>query len=292
MQPSEFHALPGHLYVVATPIGNLRDITLRALDILKSVDVVAAEDTRVSAGLLSAYGIEASLVACHEHNEKTAAAALVERLQAGQSVAYISDAGTPGISDPGAYLVARAREARLPVVPLPGPSAAAAALSVAGLESGHWLFYGFLPAKGGARRKALEALKGLTHPLVFYEAPHRIEETLADLAAVLGPQRQVFLGRELTKRFESFHACALGEILDWLSEDANRLRGEFVLIVAGASADADAAWEQAVQVLEILLEELPASQAVRLAARITGARKNALYDVAQEMVSDKVTSDK
>jgi 16S rRNA (cytidine1402-2'-O)-methyltransferase len=290
MQPTEFHALPGHLYVVATPIGNLRDITLRALDILKSVDVVAAEDTRTSSGLLAAYGIRAQLVACHEHNEKAAAAVLVGRLQAGESVAFISDAGTPGISDPGAWLVRQARAAGLPVLPLPGPSAAAAALSVAGLETGHWLFYGFLPAKAGPRRKALETLKALPYPLVFYEAPHRLAETLADLTAVLGPERQLFLARELTKRFESCHACRLAEVAAWLGEDANRLRGEFVLIVEGAREDAEAAWQAAVAVLTVLREELPASQAARLAARLTGARKNALYDVALKG-SDKVTSD-
>jgi 16S rRNA (cytidine1402-2'-O)-methyltransferase len=289
MQPTEFHAQPGHLYVVATPIGNLRDITLRALDILKSVDVIAAEDTRVSAGLLSAYGIEARLVACHEHNEKAAAASLVGRLQAGESVAFISDAGTPGISDPGAWLVREARAANLPVVPLPGPSAVATALSAAGLEAGHWLFYGFLPAKAGHRRKAQEELQELPYPLVFYEAPHRLEETLADLAAVLGEERNLFLARELTKRFESFHACRLGEALDWLAGDANRTRGEFVLVVDGAQADADAAWQNALRVLAALLEELPASQAARIAARLTGARKNALYDAALKG-SDEVTS--
>lgn len=289
MQPTEFRALPGHLYVVATPIGNLRDITLRALDILKSVNVVAAEDTRVSAGLLSAFGIEARLMACHEHNEQKAAADIVQRLLAGESVAFISDAGTPGISDPGAWLVRQARAANLPVVPLPGASAVATSLSVAGLEAGHWLFYGFLPAKAGQRRKALEGLRELPYPMVFYEAPHRLEETLADLAAQLGPDRHLFLARELTKRFESFHACRLGEALEWLAGDANRSRGEFVLVVEGAPAQDDVAWQEALRVLSALLEELPASQAARLAARITGARKNALYDVALKG-SDKVTS--
>lgn len=291
MQPTEFRAQPGHLYVVATPIGNLRDITLRALDILKSVDVVAAEDTRVSAGLLAAYGISARLSACHEHNEKHAAAALVERLRAGESVAFISDAGTPGISDPGAWLVRQARAAGLTVVPLPGPSAATAALSVAGLETGHWLFYGFLPAKPGPRRKALEGLKELVHPLVFYEAPHRLEETLADLVSVLGAERQLFIAREVTKRFESFHACLLGEAAEWLAEDANHQRGEFVLIVDGAQVNDQTAWQEALRILDILLAELPASQAARLAARLSGERKNALYDVALKS-GDKITSDK
>jgi 16S rRNA (cytidine1402-2'-O)-methyltransferase len=280
MQPTEFRAQTGHLYIVATPIGNLRDISLRALDILKTVDVVAAEDTRNSAGLLAAYGIEARLQACHEHNEKTAAAGLVGRLRAGESVAYISDAGTPGISDPGAELVRQA------VVPLPGPNAAVTALSVTGLDSGQWLFYGFLPVRAGQRRSVLESLRALCYPLVFYEAPHRLEEALTDLEAILGPERRVFMARELTKRFESCHACRLGELRAWLDEDDNRKRGEFVLVVDGAVPDAEAAWREALRVLEILLGELPASQAARLAARLTGARKNALYDAAQNMKHD------
>jgi 16S rRNA (cytidine1402-2'-O)-methyltransferase len=286
MQPTEFIAQPGHLYVVATPIGNLRDITLRALDILKSVDLIAAEDTRTSAVLLSAHGIDAHLMACHEHNEKTAAEKLVARLQAGDSVAYLSDAGTPGISDPGAWLVRRARQAGLPVVPLPGPSAATAAVSVAGLEDGHWLFYGFLPAKAGQRRKALELLKDLPFPVIFYEAPHRLDETLVDLAGIFGPGRRLFLARELSKRFESFHECTLTEAVPWLEGDANRRRGEFVLIVEGVPADDAAEWETAQKTLAVLLGELPASQAARLAARLTGARRNALYDVAMKTKPD------
>lgn len=280
MQPTEFRAQAGVLYVVATPIGNLRDITLRALDILKSVDIVAAEDTRVSAALLAAYGIEAKLLACHEHNERAAAAQLVGELQAGRSVAYISDAGTPGVSDPGAELTRAARAAGLPISPIPGVSAVTTALSVAGLSTGHWLFHGFLPHKPGPRRRELEALKALPQALVFYESPHRILDTLADMAAVLGDMRRVFLGRELTKRFESFYELPLGEAAAWLSADENRSRGEFVLIVQGAPADADAAGREAERVLAVLLEDLPASQAARLAARLTGAKKNALYDLA------------
>jgi 16S rRNA (cytidine1402-2'-O)-methyltransferase len=176
-------------------------------------------------------------------------------------------------------------------VPLPGPSAATAALSVAGLETGHWLFYGFLPAKPGPRCKVLAGLKALSHPLVFYEAPHRLEETLADLAAVLGAERQLFIAREVSKRFESFHACRLGEAAEWLAADANHRRGEFVLVVAGAPENDQIAWQEALRVLDILLAELPASQAARLAARLSGARKNALYDVALNR-GDNVTSDK
>jgi 16S rRNA (cytidine1402-2'-O)-methyltransferase len=286
MQAGEFRAQPGTLYLVATPIGNLRDITLRALDILRSADLVAAEDTRVTAGLLAAHGIEARLFSYREHNEQAAAAVLLERLRDGRSVALVSDAGTPGISDPGAVVVRAARAAGLPVVPVPGPSAVTAALAAAGLETGHWLFYGFLPHKTGDRRRELEALAALPWPLVFYEAPHRLDETLADLVAVLGTERHLFIARELSKRFESCHACRLGEAPDWLAADENRRRGEFVLVVDGRPADAEAAWREACRVLAILLEDLPASQAVRLAARISGARKNALYDHARKLKPD------
>lgn len=285
MQANEFKARPGTLYIVATPIGNLRDITLRALDILKTADLVAAEDTRTTGGLLSAYGIPAKLFACHEHNERSAAAALVEKLGEGKSVALVSDAGTPGISDPGAVVVRAARAAGLPVVPLPGPSAVATALSAAGLD-GDWLFHGFLPHKAGERRRELEAMAGLHPALVFYESPHRILDTVADLAAVLGGTRRLVVARELTKLFEEFHECRLAEAVDWLRSDNNRQRGEFVLIVSGCPAGADDGLQEARRVLEILLEDLPASQAARLAARLTGAKKNALYDLAQQLKSE------
>jgi 16S rRNA (cytidine1402-2'-O)-methyltransferase len=285
MQPSEFRAAPGTLYIVATPIGNLRDITLRALDILKTVDLVAAEDTRVTAGLLSAYGIEAKLFSYREHNEQAASAALLERLREGKSVALASDAGTPGISDPGAVLARAARAADIPVVPLPGPSAVATALSAAGPEAGHWLFYGFLPHKAGERRRVLEGLADVEWPIVFYESPHRLLETVADLAAVLGGERQLFVARELTKRFEEFHACPLAEALAWLEGDENRQRGEFVLVVDGRPKERDAGLEEAQRVLAILLEEMSPSQAAKVAARITGAKKNALYDLALKTVT-------
>jgi 16S rRNA (cytidine1402-2'-O)-methyltransferase len=283
MQLSEFRAVPGTLYIVATPIGNLRDITLRALDILKTVDLVAAEDTRVSAGLLSAYGIDAKLFSYREHNEQAASAVLLERLREGRSIALVSDAGTPGISDPGAVLARAAREAGIPVVPLPGPSAVATTLSVAGLEAGHWQFYGFLPHKAGDRRRELETLAGFEWPTVFYESPHRLLETVADMVAVLGGARQLLIARELTKRFEEFYACRLKEALDWLQGDENRQRGEFVLVVDGRPVEHDAGQEEARRVLAILLDDLSPSQAARVAARITGAKKNALYDLAQEL---------
>jgi len=277
MHVSEFAARPGTLYIVATPIGNLRDITLRALDILKSVDLIAAEDTRTAAGLLAAHGIDGHLVSCHEHNEVRAAQTLIGHLQAGRSVALISDAGTPGISDPGAVLVRAARDAGLALEPIPGPSAVTTALSVAGLSGGEWRFHGFLPAKPAARRKLLERHRTLTGHGVYYEAPHRVTETLADLAALFGPERPLFIARELTKRFETLHACLLGEAQAWLAADPNNLRGEFVLIVGGAREETAPAQADAERVLAVLLDELPASQAARLAARITGAKRNVLY---------------
>ncbi|MFZ5474309.1 MAG: 16S rRNA (cytidine(1402)-2'-O)-methyltransferase [Pseudomonadota bacterium] len=275
-------AVPGCLYIVGTPIGNLRDITLRALDILKTVDLVAAEDTRVTQGLLSAHGLQKKLIALHEHNEREVSERLVADLAAGKSVAYVSDAGTPGVSDPGVHLVRRARAAGVPVQVVPGPSAAAAALSVAGLEAGQWLFYGFLPSKPAARRKALESLKDLPCALVFYEAPHRVCECVADLAAVLGPGREIAIARELTKLFEQVHVCRLEEAGAWLAADANRCRGEFVLIVQGAApheADTDALRAT----LEILLAELPLKQAVVLAVKLSGAKKNTVYQLALEL---------
>ncbi|TCJ16077.1 16S rRNA (cytidine(1402)-2'-O)-methyltransferase, partial [Parasulfuritortus cantonensis] len=286
MQASEFRAQPGTLYVVATPIGNLRDITLRALDILKSVDLVAAEDTRVTGGLLAAYGIAAKLFACHEHNERAAAAELVQRLREGRSVALVSDAGTPAISDPGALVVQAARAAALAVVPIPGASAVATALSAAGLATGGWRFHGFLPHKAGDRRRVLEDLAAVPDSLVFYESPHRLLDTVGDLATVLGGDRRLFIARELTKRFESFHDGLLGEAAEWLRGDDNRQRGEFVLVVSGRPEQADEAMREARRVLAILVEDLPASQAARLAARITGAKKNALYDLAQTLKAE------
>lgn len=269
---------PGALAIVATPIGNLRDITLRALDVLRAADLIAAEDTRTSQHLLSAYGIQARMVALHEHNEAAAAARIVADLRAGKRVAYISDAGTPGLSDPGARLVAAARAAGLPLLPVPGASALAAAISVSGQE-GAFLFAGFLPPRPAARRKALEGFRDLPATLVFYEAPHRVQETVADLEAVLGGGRVILFARELTKRFEQLHACPLAQATAWLAADDNHRRGEFVLVVGPPPAPA-AAEGEARRVLEILLAELPLKQAAHLAARLTGGRKNELYDLA------------
>jgi len=270
---------PGTLAIVATPIGNLRDITLRALDVLRAADVIAAEDTRNSQHLLSAHGIQAKLVAVHEHNEIAAAARIIEDLQAGKRVAYISDAGTPGLSDPGAKLVKAVRDAGLPVMPIPGPSALAAALSVSGME-GSFLFQGFLPPKAAARRKVLETLSPLPHALVFYEAPHRIEETVADLAAVLGGERMMLFAREITKKFEQLHVCPLADAAAWLAADENHRRGEFVLVLWPQAVKTEESDGEGRRVLEILLPELPLKQAAQLAVKLTGGRKNELYELA------------
>ena len=271
------------LYVVATPLGNLGDITLRALDVLRAVDAVAAEDTRLTRQLLSHYEIHTQLIALHEHNEDHAAAAVVRLLTEGKAVAYVTDAGTPAISDPGSLLVSRVRDAGLRVIPIPGPSAVTAALSAAGVSAPQFLFCGFLPSKAGARRDALAGISALPYTLVFYEAPHRVLDSLADMALTLGPGRVVVIAREITKMFESFHRCTLGDAAGWLNEDANRLKGEFVLIVQGAAAMADESAEEIRRVLEILVRELPLKQAVQLAAEITGAKRNALYASALEL---------
>ena len=267
------------LYVVPTPLGNLGDMTQRAIDVLRQVPWVAAEDTRHSAPLLKQYGSNARLLAAHEHNEEAAAQQVISRLAEGESVALVSDAGTPAVSDPGARLVARVRAAGFRVVPLPGACAAVTALSASGLAEAHFLFYGFLPARAKQREEALRELSALPYALVFYEAPHRILEAVVSLALVLGAQRTVVLARELTKIYETIHSCPLGEAHDWLLADANRQRGEFVLLVSGApEAEDDGEGER---VLKLLLDEgLSVKQAAKLAHSITGAAKNAMYELA------------
>jgi 16S rRNA (cytidine1402-2'-O)-methyltransferase len=263
------------LYVVATPIGNLSDASPRALETLRSVDLVACEDTRTTRTLLGRHGIATRTVALHEHNERRASAGLVEGLRAGKNVALVSDAGTPALSDPGAWLVREAHRAGIRVSPLPGPSAAAAAISVSGFAAPQFLFAGFLPATRGARRKALQALD-LPWPVVFYEAPHRIAETLSDLAERFGPARELAICRELTKKFEEVARLPLGAAAGWLGERAERSQGEFVLVLEPGqeretrAVDADA-------LLDILLEAMSPSEAARLAAKITGVPKNQLY---------------
>jgi 16S rRNA (cytidine1402-2'-O)-methyltransferase len=272
--------LTGILYVVATPIGNLADASPRSIDTLKSVEVIACEDTRTTRTLLARYGIATRAVALHEHNERRAAAALVEQLREGKSVALVSDAGTPALSDPGAWLVAEAHRAGIRVSPLPGPSAAAAALSVSGFPADQFLFVGFLPATRSARRKALEALE-VPWPVVIYEAPHRIGETLEDLTQRFGDSRQILIARELSKKFEEVVRLPLGEAAGWLAAHAQRAQGEFVFVLQPGQAP-DTSSVDAEHVLEVLLEALAPSEAARLAARITGAPKNVLYRKAME----------
>ena len=272
------------LYVVPTPLGNLSDMTPRGIEVLRQVGWIACEDTRHSAPLLRHFGIEARLLAAHEHNEESAAQQIVSRLNAGESVALISDAGTPAVSDPGARIVARVREAGYRIVPLPGPCAAITALSASGLTEPHFLFYGFLPAKAKQREDALRELAALPYTLVFYEAPHRVVDTVDALLAIFGTARTLVLARELTKLFETIHACPLGEAPEWLREDTNRQRGEFVLMVSGAPPSVDEG--DAERVLQLLLDEgLPVKQAARLAHEITGVAKNTLYDLALRLKS-------
>lgn len=271
------------LYVVATPIGNLDDITARALRVLREVAVIAAEDTRHSARLLQHFGITTPLVACHEHNERDQGGRFLARLQGGEDVALISDAGTPLISDPGFHLVRQARAAGIRVVPVPGPCALIAALSAAGLPSDRFVFEGFLPARTAGRLARLEQLKEEPRTLIFYEAPHRLLDCLADLERIMGADRLAVMARELTKAFETFQGLPLGELRAWVAADGNQQRGECVLLVAGWQAPAEnSVPAAALRVLELLLKEMPLKRAAALAAEITGVRKNLLYQAALE----------
>jgi 16S rRNA (cytidine1402-2'-O)-methyltransferase len=274
------------LYVVATPIGNLEDISRRAIAVLGKVSLIAAEDTRHSRKLLSHYGIAARLLALHEHNEREKSARLLRELTDGHDIALISDAGTPLISDPGFVLVRLVRQAGIRVVPVPGPSALVAALSVAGLPTDRFHFEGFLPAKAAARRERLDGLKSDSATLVFYESSHRIVASLADMAACLGGGRNATLARELTKAFETVRDGTLDELHDWVQADANQQRGEFVVMVQGAVSDAAILDEVARHTLEVLLAELPLKQAAALAAKITGAAKNRLYEYGLDLKKD------
>lgn len=277
------------LYVVATPIGNAGDISLRALNVLSIADAIACEDTRNTGHLLARYGIAKELVAAHEHNEREAAQTLIGRLQAGQRIALVSDAGTPAVSDPGARIVDAVLDAGLRVMPLPGASAAVAALSAGGLVNDQFHFVGFLPAKAKQRELALAELRQVVATLVFYEAPHRIVDTVAALAAQFEPTRQVVFARELTKLFEEIHRCPLAEAATWLAGDANRQKGEFVILLQGAPAAADEDEAEADRVLTILLAECPVKQAAALAAQITGQKKNALYERALRIKQQDAT---
>ena len=270
----------GILYVVATPIGNLADAAPRALEALRRADLVACEDTRTTRTLLARHGIERTTLALHAHNERAATGKLLAELQAGRSVALVSDAGTPGVSDPGALLVEAAHRAGIRVVPVPGPSAAVAAYSAAGFAADRFLFVGFLPAKASARRQALAALD-VPWPLILYEAPHRVHACVQDLLERFGGEREIVIARELTKKFEEVARLPLAAAPAWLEADAHRQQGEFVLVLApGAPARPDEGAAQ--RVLDALLEALPASEAAKLAARITGVPRNALYKRALE----------
>ena len=280
--------LEGTLYVVATPIGNLGDITLRAIETLKMIDAIAAEDTRHTSGLLSHFGISKKLIAVHEHNEHQSAEKLLAQLRKGENIALVTDAGTPGISDPGAIVVKIVREAGIKVVPIPGVSAVVAALSASGITQNGFYFHGFLPASGTARRKQLEALKAQTVTLVLYEAPHRIVDCVEDLAKVLGGERQLTFARELTKTFETIYTCPVSLASAWLQADANQQRGEFVLLVEAVPiVELQEISEEAQRVLKCLLAELPLKQAVALATEITQLKKNDLYEFALKLKNDR-----
>ncbi|AJC64881.1 MULTISPECIES: 16S rRNA (cytidine(1402)-2'-O)-methyltransferase [Dickeya] len=265
------------LYIVPTPIGNLADITQRALTVLQQVDLIAAEDTRHTGLLLQHFAINARLFALHDHNEQQKAEQLLARLQQGMSIALVSDAGTPLINDPGYHLVRRCREAGVRVVPLPGPCAAITALSAAGLPSDRFCYEGFLPAKTKARKDTLRDLQEETRTLIFYESTHRLLDSLQDMVEVWGADRYVVLARELTKTWESLYGAPVGALLAWVQEDENRRKGEMVLIVEGHQPDDDALPAAVLRTLQLLRAELPLKKAAALAAEIHGVKKNALY---------------
>ncbi|MCV6636753.1 16S rRNA (cytidine(1402)-2'-O)-methyltransferase [Candidatus Albibeggiatoa sp. nov. NOAA] len=277
----------GILYVVATPIGNLQDFSPRAQSILKTVDLIAAEDTRHTKGLLNHFAIPTALQSLHEHNEKQIAPQLIQRLQQGENIALVSDAGTPLISDPGHYLVRLAHEAGITISPIPGASALISALSVSGLRADRFRFEGFLPPKSHARQQVLKALVSQSHTLAFYEAPHRIEDSIADMVNIFGEQRIGVLVKELSKVFETVKRGQLGDLLAWLQADAVHQKGEFVIIIEGIDdsiqPEIDA---ETMQLLDILLQELPLKKAAKLASQITGISKNKLYQSMLDKQND------
>ncbi|WP_036228288.1 16S rRNA (cytidine(1402)-2'-O)-methyltransferase [Marinobacterium jannaschii] len=272
------------LYVVATPIGNLQDMTLRAVEVLQSVSLIAAEDTRHSARLLSHFNINTRQLSVHEHNERQRSEMIVQQLAAGNSVALISDAGTPLISDPGYILVGIVREAGYRVVPLPGCAAFVTALSAAGLASDRFSFEGFPPAKKGARLEQYRSLADESRTLIFYESPHRVLDSLRDMAQAFGGDRKVAVARELTKTFETIRSGSLDELLVWMEADHNQQKGEFVLLVEAAPRrKEESLGAEQLRILSLLTEELPVSQAAALAAKITGIKKKVLYQAALEI---------
>ncbi len=281
---------PGVLFLVATPIGNLGDLGIRARELLRDADLLLAEDTRHTAQLLHATGVTrtaGAIESLHEHNERERVPRVLERLKAGASVALVSDAGTPTVSDPGAPLVRAAIEAGIEVVAVPGPCAIIAALSTSGLPTDRFAFEGFLPARTSARRKALERIAAEPRTLVFYEAPHRVRETLEDLARILGGDRPAAVAREITKRFETTYRGALSALALRAAQDADMNRGEIVIVVQGAPEAGPADEVEADRVLRALLVEMPVSQAARLAAKLTGRPRKALYDRALGLSPDE-----
>ena len=277
----------GVLYIVATPLGNLGDMTPRAVETLSHVQVIAAEDTRHSLPLLRHFGIATPCTALHDHNERERSAELITRLQAGDNIALISDAGTPLISDPGYHLVHAARTQGVRIVPVPGPSALIAALSVSGLPTDRFVFEGFLPAKAAARQQRLEALRIESRTVVFFESGHRIVESLHDMAHILGLDRPAVVARELTKVFETIQGDTLSGLCQWVQADPHQQKGEFVVLVQGAARTEDAETDaEAERIMRILLDELPVKQAAALAAKITGQKKNFLYTMALKMAAD------
>ena len=267
------------LYIVATPIGNLDDITLRAINTLKQVDLIAAEDTRHSGLLLQHLGIKAKLFALHDHNEQDKSQLLIEKLKSGLSIALISDAGTPLINDPGYHLVKACRENNINVVPIPGACAAIAALSVAGLPSDRFSYEGFLPAKTKARQDYLTTLIDEPRTMIFYESTHRLLDTLQDMQTIWGSDRQIVLAKELTKTWETIVHFSIKDLIEWLEEDSNRQKGEFVLIAEGVSKTDDVIDAKAINTLKLLLNELPLKKAAAITAEIYGLKKNQLYQL-------------
>jgi len=272
--------MPGTLYVVATPIGNLADLTPRAREVLASVALIAAEDTRHTRQLLSSCGIATALTSLHEHNEAQKSAELVARLAGGESIALVSDAGTPLVSDPGFDLVASARRAGIAVVAIPGACAAIAALSVAGLPTDRFVFEGFLPAKTAARSERLEELAREPRTLIFYEAPHRLADVLRDMTRIFGAERNASISRELTKRFETTYSGTLAQLSETAASDSDMSRGELVIVVSGAPATSSARELDSDALLRALLQELSPSQAAKVAAHVTGGKRSELYEAA------------
>ena len=280
MQMNSDQSTTGTLYIVATPIGNLADISQRALSILAEVDMIACEDTRHTQKLLSAYSIKNQTLSLHDHNERQRQEQIAEYLKQGKNIALVSDAGTPLISDPGFHLVRFCRQQQLNVVPVPGACAAIAALSVAGLPTDRFAFEGFLPSKSNARQKVLADIAEEPRTMVFYDAPRRAIDTIEDIVSVLGGERYVVIARELTKTFETVHSDSAQNLLTWLQQDANQLKGEMVLIIEGKKLDQQAISPQIISTLKLLLAELPPKKACAIAAQIYDVKKNTLYEHA------------